>query len=752
MARALDLLQTFGLWKTNAQKSAGEREQEHHPAVDLDWLVRTLKNHTSATGHISRQDKWRLTQALGAGQPQGGILQAVGIAFQRLGIVQPAWRGAPQETFLPMLAFVPHSGFCVVYDVSPDGEWLLDLPNGRGRVANWPDGTAFTPLQAKERQPDFRTAKSLFNQVFFADRLWLLQAALASLIASSLALATSLYTMQVYDRVISTGGMSTLVVLSVGVLMSILIEFGVKVARSAIVNRATHSIDLDFANGVFSRMLGVRFDELPASVGTLAAQVRGFEVVRGFQTAAAMYLVSDAPFALFFLGIIFLLGGPYMALVPCVALIVAVLIGLSFKTAIRKHSKNETLVGNRRQGLLVEVINGVETLKGFGAGWKMLGRWNELSRKTIDETIEIKHLNDLAGFCAGWIQQVSYVGLIATGAWLATTGSDLTIGSIIACSILSGRVLTPINMLPGLMSQWGHAQVAMENLEKLFELDADNHNVPNPLTPEAVQGRVQFNDVEFAYPGMQPVVVVNQLRIKAGEKVAVLGTTGAGKSTFLRLCAGLVKPQRGHVLLDGMDLQQVSAERRAELVGYLPQRNTMFAGTLRDNLVLGLPAVDDETLLATVEATGLRNLIDSRPQGLDLPISEGGGGLSGGQVQLTALTRLILASPTVWLLDEPTAALDDASEARVIDLLRREIGEKQTLVLVTHKMRLLELVDRIVVLTPQGIALDGDRDAVIERLQNRASEAGQNAPANAEQDQVSSNGADNPGKTSALAG
>ncbi|MBN4051787.1 ATP-binding cassette domain-containing protein [Parvibaculum lavamentivorans] len=691
-------------------------------AGHLEWFTSALVSYTSARGRLSKQEFWKFSQALES--PEGTVVfRTIGRLFLQLGLKQATWRSGPSETLLPMVSVSPNIGLSIIYGLSPAGEWLVESMSGRQKLTEWPEGAAFTSAHAKEVMDETQTADALFRKIFTTDRSWLWQAGLASLIASVLALATSLYTMQVYDRVISTGGIPTLVVLSVGVVISIFIELGIKVARATIINRATQNIDLDFASGVFNRMLNVRLDQFPANVGTLAAQVRGFEVVRGFKVAATLYFLTDAPFALFFLVVIFMLGGPYVAAVPTVALVVALAIGASFKASIRKHSKQETLVGNRRQGLLIETINCAETLKGSGAGWKMLGRWNELSSQTIDETMQIKHLNDLAGFLSGWIQQVSYVSLVATGAWLATSGSDLTIGSIIACSIISGRVLTPINMLPGLMSQWGHAQVSMENLERLFELEKDNHNTRMAISPETIAGAITMMDVEFSYPDMQPVVVVNSLHIAAGEKVAVLGTTGAGKSTFLKLCAGLYKPGHGGVFLDGLDLQQVSAERRADAIGYLAQRSGMFSGTLRDNLLLGLPACSDEEVLSVCEATGLDALVRARPEGLDMRISEGGTGLSGGQSQLAAITRLMLARPEVWLLDEPTAALDEASEDRVLAALKQKIASGQTAIIVTHRMKMLDLVDRIIILTPQGIALDGPKEAVVDHLMKASTAA-----------------------------
>jgi ATP-binding cassette subfamily C protein LapB len=263
----------------------------------------------------------------------------------------------------------------------------------------------------------------------------------------------------------------------------------------------------------------------------------------------------------------------------------------------------------------------------------------------------------------------------------------------------------------------------MDALEKLFALQKDNHGVGSPLVPEVIKGNLEARNVEFSYQG-QPSPISLSLRVSPGERVAILGGIGAGKSTLLKLLAGLVKPEKGQVLLDGLDLQQIALERRAEVVGYLPQTTRLISGTLRDNLIIGMPHVGDEQVLAAAELSGLSNVLSSRPEGLDLRITEGGEGLSGGQKQLVSLTRVLLAKPLLWLLDEPTASMDDASEERCVRALRGAVQPGHTLILVTHKLLLLELVDRIIVLTPQGVALDGPRDVVLAHLKQRPPQTG----------------------------
>lgn len=691
---------------------------------DIDWLADRLRAIVSCRGRLSRQGRAEIASAL---EQQSGALAAargVSLLCRQLGVRASRWYSSPAKRDLPMIAVLPGGESCLVYDVTAGGAWLAENARRRQRYDIWPDGTSFLSLRAAQPTEEALSAWRLFRIIFKKDRAWLFWAAGAALLASSLALATSLYSMQIYDRVIPGGGMETLYVLTGGVMIAIVIEFAIKLSRAVIVNRSIRDIDEQYAIEVFARLLRIRLDQFPASVGNLAQQVRGFEAVRGFATSMAIYLVADAPYALFFLAVIYLLAGPVVAAVPAVAALVAVAAGLYFRNAVREHAQQETVVGNRRHGLLVEAIHGFEMIKGFAGGWWMQGRWNDLSGKTIDETIEIKHISELSGFIGGAIQQLSYVGLVATASWLAVVEQNLTVGSIIACSIISGRILTPVNMLPGLLVQWGHAQIALKNLEGLFALECDNQGQDVPLSPATIRGEYHLENVEFAYPGQPSGLAIERLHVTTGEKVAVLGTIGAGKSTLLKLMAGLCHPERGQVLLDGMDIQQIAADRRCEIVGYLPQQVRLFGGSLYENLVLGLPNISEEEIQAAAEVTGLSRLIASRSDGLGLKISEGGEGISGGQKQLVALTRLMLASPALWLLDEPTSGMDDNTEGRCIEALRRSVLPDQTLVLITHRLRLLSLVQRIVVLTPNGIVLDGPRDDVLAQIRKQASQQG----------------------------
>jgi ATP-binding cassette subfamily C protein LapB len=696
-------------------------QSSSQPGIDVGWLAQRCAAQHESLHKLSRREVKTLQDAVVADAPPELMQDTVAALFRQVGLDAPQWQPAPAQGALPMVALIPGLGCGVVYARTAAGHWLMEGPAGSQQLYQLPQGGRYAAIAAPaEVAHTAPTALAMFRSALLSRKGIFVQAALASLLANVLALAASIYSMQVYDRVIPTQGVATLTVLTTGVLMAAVLELVVKIARSAILEKSIKGMDLELSHKIFLRLLGLRMDQFPASVGTLSSQLRSYETIRAFASSATLYLAVDAPFALLFLFVIWLLGGGTVAAVPAVFFFLALAVGLFYRQRIARHAETGNVASNRKLGLLVETVESAEAVKATGAGWQQLARWDALNRQSVDDDIKIRHYSEHASYIAAFMQQASYIMLVAAGAWIAATTTDLTMGGLIACSILSGRVLGPVGALPGLIVQWAHARAALDSLEKVFALQGDNHGVARPLTPEHIRGEYAVSDLHFTYPGRPETVSIERLQIRPGERIALLGPVGAGKSTLLKLLAGLYKPGSGRVLLDGLDMQQIARSRLSEHVGYCPQDVKLLAGTLRDNLLTGLSGIDEAQLLRVCEVTGLNALIAAHPKGLDLDIAEGGGGVSGGQKQLIALTRLLLAKPDVWLLDEPTAAMDEQTEQRGVLALRQAITPGQTLVLVTHKPFLLGLVDRLIILTPAGIMLDGPRDAVLEKLKQNA--------------------------------
>jgi ATP-binding cassette subfamily C protein LapB len=443
--------------------------------------------------------------------------------------------------------------------------------------------------------------------------------------------------------------------------------------------------------------------------------MRGYETVRGFFTSTTTNLLVDAPFALVFMLVIFSIGGP-IALVPLLFFLLSLGTGLVYRKQVDAHARNASAAGNRKAGLLVETVEGAETIKSGQGGWRMLARWMHTSDSARDSELQMRNISEHSQHLTGLFQQCAYVLLVASGALMVSHGT-LTMGGLVACSILAGRVLGPVSMLPAQLMQWAHTRSALQGLDRLWQLESD-HQGEEPVGVERLRGHYRFDGVSFQYQG-NPALSVPALEIRPGEKVGVLGPVGAGKTTLLRLLSGMYKPHQGRILLDDVDLAQIAKPALAEHLGYVQQDGRLFAGTLRENLILGLLDPGDDAILTAARQTGLlASVIARHPKGLQQPIHEGGSGLSGGQRQLVNLTRAFLRQPRIWLLDEPTASMDRNLEAQVTDALRRTLDPAATLVLVTHKADMLELVDRLIVVANHKIVLDGPKAQVLRALQS----------------------------------
>lgn len=639
---------------------------------------------------------------------------------------QPKLLKRPDRIHVPMLACHPQAGWGVVVDLAPDGRWVMQTPQGPQPVTEVElhKACAVVLLGPKVNLGfglfiNSDESLSFFSHVRSTLMLYkreLVEACIASGFIGFLALATSLFSMQVYDRVIPTRSEYTLVILSVGVFFSILIELAMKFARSHVMDYVVVGLDNRLSREIFDRLLQLRVDQVPASVGSLAGQMRGYEQVRGFYTATTLFTLIDLPLAVLFTLVIALIASPWVAMVPMVFGVVSIFIGLSIRKRIMQLAKESAALSNLKTGLLVEAVEGIETIKAGSGGWKFLSRWVGVNAQTVMSDLKTRGATESVGYLSASIQQISYAGLVVVGSLVVMQG-HMTMGAMIASSILSGRILAPIMAIPGLLVQYSHAQAALEGLERLYTLKTDHHGVEVPLTPDHLHGHFSLSDIKFAYGDNPPALLLPKLDIRAGERIAVLGPIGAGKSSLLRMLSGLYQPQEGNILIDGLDLSHISRQVVNQNIGYLQQDHRLFHGSLRDNLLIGLPDPGDEALLSAMRRTGMDRFVSSHPKGLARVITEGGKGLSGGQKQLVAFTRLVLCQPNVYLLDEPTATMDDEQERRCLQVLVEEANAGKTMVIVTHKPAILPLVTRIMVVVGNKVVIDGPRDVVLQQLQ-----------------------------------
>jgi ATP-binding cassette subfamily C protein LapB len=381
-----------------------------------------------------------------------------------------------------------------------------------------------------------------------------------------------------------------------------------------------------------------------------------------------------------------------------------------------------TVSSYRKNGLLVESVEGGESLKALHGEWQLAGRWKDLVSEVADADERIRIYSAWSQNLTALLQQVGYVALVAAGAYMVAT-NQLTMGGLLAITIISNRAMTPIVQLPGVLVQWAHARAAISGLDSILALPNENDRPEGMLTPQAIEASVRVERLRFAYGLQRTVLDVEGLAIAAGEKVGLIGPVGSGKSTLLKVLSGLYRPQEGRVFLGGMDVASLNPSVVRETVGYLPQDPRLISGTLRQNLVMGLPDPGDDAILQAAKLTGLFELLSQNPRGLALEISEGGRGVSGGQKQMIALTRLALACPRVWVLDEPTSSMDNDAEMKVVRMLKELLRPEDTLVVATHKTAFLSMLTRLVVVRDGRISADGPRDTVLAALQARPAPA-----------------------------
>lgn len=625
----------------------------------------------------------------------------------------------PRAHEFPLLVYHPQHGWGVAEQLESDDRVLV-VSNGISTV--WKEAGScrlydlVIPLPAGKQE--FESAIDVFKASIFRRKHMFVMATIATIVVNIVALGTSLFTMQVYDRVVPRGAFSTLWVLMIGVIVALLFDFVLRVVRAKLIEKEAVGIDTEVQEFFFSRQAEVRLDARPQSIGTTAAQLRGLEQIRSVMSSSTMFVLADLPFAIMFILIIAMIGGP-IAIVLALAFPLAIIIAIVFARLIRANTLKSQVSSNRKNGLLVESLDAAETIKANRGNWLLLSRWNSLMDEVHEAEVPVKNLQAMASTIFGTMQQISYVLLISWGA-VEVYENNMTMGALIACSILAGRVNGPlIAQLPGLLVSWTYSRISLNMLDDILKLPLDRPAGMELLRPNRLAPSITFKDVAFTYPGARTGLTVPKLEIRQGERIGVLGPVGSGKSTLLKVMSGLYAPAEGQILIDKLDMSQVAEDVLRHHIGYLPQDYRLVNGSLRENLILGIPDPGDDAIMAMAAKTGLAAMITGHPRGLDLPISEGGRGLSGGQRVLTGLTRLLLARPKLMLLDEPTSNLDVDTEALVLRTLHELCGPDTTLIIVTHKMQLVNLVGRLMLVGNGQVILDGPTAEVMKRFQKQ---------------------------------
>lgn len=572
-----------------------------------------------------------------------------------------------------------------------------------------------TQSSAQQLVPYQGEALAWFWGTVWRHKGFYIEAMLAAAVANVLTLAAVFFAMTVYDKVVPSQAYTSLWALAIGTTLAIVLEFGIRWLKARLVDLAGRKADLSLNATLLREIMAIRLEHRPQSIGIFASSMRDFESLRDFVSSASMVMLVDMPFILLFVAMIGFIGGP-LVWIAVLTVPVLVLVGVWAQRPLMRAMRENMKESGDKQSVLVESLLNLEMLKAHNAESYLQRRWEKANLATSDSYKKIRSLSNLMLGLTASLQQLVTVAMVVYGVYLI--GDNLlTLGGLIACVILAGRAISPLGSVMSLAARYQQARTALDTLDALMKRPRDRDGSRRYVVPTQIAGELQAQALEFAYPAEQPIPVIRQLSLSlaAGQHLALLGKIGSGKSTLLRLLAGLYTPQSGQVRIDGIDLQQIEPAELRSRIGYVGQEAQLFLGTLRDNLVLSDSWISDARVHDVLQQLDLDSLVAHHPRGLDMPLTEAGGGLSGGQRQMLSVARLLLRDPDLVFLDEPTSMMDQVSEARVIEVLGRWL-KGRTLVLCTHRLQLLAWVDRIALIEQGRLLAEGPRDEMVQKL------------------------------------
>ncbi len=538
----------------------------------------------------------------------------------------------------------------------------------------------------------------------------------AALLINIFALVMPLFSMNVYDRVVPNNATDTLWMLALGVFLIFIMDFMMRLLRGHFVDLASARIDVKLSAMIMERVLGMRLEAKPASVGSFASNLRSFESVRDFIASATVTALIDFPFAILFLLVITWISWP-LVFIPIIGLILGLIYAYVVQHKMHELVETTYRASALRNASLIESLTALETIKTQGAEGVIQNKWERTTAFLARTSAQMRLLSASATNGAMTITQVVNVLLIIAGVYLIQD-RQLTMGGLIAVTMLGGRAIAPLGQAVGMLMQFQNARMSLETLDKLMAQPVERPDASAFIHRPEIQGEIEFRNVSFSYPGQGEAALQNvSLRIAPGEHVVVLGRTGSGKTTLQKLMLGLYQPTDGVVRIDGIDLRQLDPADLRRNVGFVGQDATLFYGTLRENISIGAPYADDSAIVMAAETAGLTQFVNRHPKGFDMLIGERGESLSGGQRQEVAIARAVLMDPPVLFFDEPTSAMDFSTEHGFKERLKRFTAHK-TMVIVTHRTSLIDLATRIIVVDDGRIVADGPREQVVEALQS----------------------------------
>jgi ATP-binding cassette, subfamily C, bacterial LapB len=709
------------------------REDLIHPDPLLDSLVEVCRLHGQAASRAS----------LCAGLPlvDGRLtLELAERAAARAGMAARLQR-LPLDRIdgaaLPAILVLVGNETCVLTGFDAQGDALVLLPaTGQGAVrlaradlaARYAGVALFVRPQfrfdsrAQAARPSRRG--HWFWSAIGAQRFVYRDVLAAAALVNLFALAFPIFSMNVYDRVVPNHAIETLWAMAVGIVLVLCADWWMRSLRSRFVDEASARIDVQLSATLMERVLGIRLEHRPESVGSFAANLRGFEQVRDFIAASTVTALIDLPFAALFVAVLLWLS-PWLALPVVTAFTVIVIVGWVLQHRLHQLSESTWQAAAQRNATLIESLTGLETIKSQGAEGAIQAKWERANVFLARINVRMRALSSSAMYGTVWLTQLASVAVVIIGVYLIGERA-LTMGALIAAGMLAGRALAPAGQVVGLLMQYQGARTALESLDKVMAKPVERPAATEGAAPfiqrRDLKGEIELRQLSFAYPGRPGEPMANALdnvsfKVAPGEHVALIGRVGSGKSTIQRLVMGLYQPTAGAVLADGVDLRQLDPADVRRNMGCVSQDVLLFHGSLRDNIAFGLPHADDSAIVAAAEVAGLAEFVARHPRGFDLPVGERGELLSGGQRQAVGIARAVLHNAPILLLDEPTSAMDFSTEAQVTQRLSA-FAQGKTVLLVTHRTSLLSMVQRVIVIDNGRVVADGPRERIMEALQS----------------------------------
>ncbi|MBX9764729.1 MAG: type I secretion system permease/ATPase [Pseudomonadaceae bacterium] len=557
-------------------------------------------------------------------------------------------------------------------------------------------------------------ATSWFRDTLKRSRWLYIDAIAASLLINLIGLATPLFVMNVYDRVVPNQAEATLWVLAIGITGVFFFDLLLKTLRGLCLDLAGKKTDLIISATLFERIVGMAMKFRPARVGSFAQNIHEFQSLRDFLASLTLASVIDLPFTLLILAVIAMIGG-HLVWIPVLAFPLVALIGWALQRPLAETMQRTMALAGERQSSLIESLAGLDAVKVNNAESERQYLWEQTIGTLSRLELRARMLSSLAMNATLLVQQLAGVVVVVLGVYQIMAG-NLSMGGLIACYMLTSRALGPLTQVSGLLTRYQQARVTLDSVNQMMELPQERHADERPLKRQSLQGAIEFRQLDFHYPDQQQAALVGiNLSVRPGEKIGIIGRSGSGKSSLAKLIVGLYQADAGSLLVDGIDVRQLDVSDLRHNIGYVPQDIQLFSGTLRDNLVSGARYVEDELVLQAAELAGVHEFARLHPKGYELQVGERGQNLSGGQRQNVALARALLLDPPILLLDEPTSSMDNTGEERLKQRLSAVIGTK-TLLLVTHRASMLSLVDRLIIVDRGQIIADGPKGSVMEAL------------------------------------